>query len=469
MTQVFVINDKGLRSVDPITLDENPNDGRKSERQEIKQISLEDEKQLYLKKANEREKVFMRILMNKSVYFSSVECTGHLFRVVVIGFLATTPISLIPAYDLILYPERWYEALFHGLIGSAAFYLYFCALSESVLNLSHMSNRRNMLMVVLMGMLLLTVIFLASFFIWTHLFQYHFPVPLLGKMTSSLLVLSFPIIIWLKFPQKWRKNSRFRKRMMFYSLLLMLGAGMDYVYTLTLEKIRNSEYQHFVALVLPLIREIYLWISSKVISNCYNGDERRAKIFLQYAISNRYIITLCFVVGSFATDTTSWFLMIVDFSINVLLCLWFVWTRNRNSQNMNKQVILLQDLVVCELVEFHAPLSFIFVIALAFYGPNGNIIGNVGNSYWAFNAIEDIHQTLYSMGLFFLVDFSSTLVSAAILWFTCRINSWKALNEMQKEFGKSFCLVQIYTLVVVSRFIKKRKINILLYIQSYSK
>ena len=287
---------------------------------------------------------------------------------------------------------------------------------------------------------------------WTQVLQYQFPVPLLGKMATSVMVFSFLIIMWLKVPLKWRKNSRFRKRMMFYSLLFMLGAGIDYVYTLTLEKIRSSQYQHFVALVLPITRELYLWTASKLINNCHNGDERRAKIFLQYAISNRHIITLCFVVGSFATSTTSWFLMIVDFSLNVLLCLWIVWTRNRKSHKMQKQIILLQDLVVLELVEFHAPLSFIFVMALAFYGPNADIIGNVGNSYWAFNAIEDIHQTLFSMGLFFLVDFSSTLVSATILWFSCRINSWKALNEIQKEFGKSFCLVQIYTLVMVSRF-----------------
>ena len=243
---------------------------------------------------------------------------------------------------------------------------------------------------------------------------------------------------------------------------LILGAGMDYIYTLILEKIRSSEYQHFVALLLPLTRELYLWIALKSINNCYNGDERRTKIFLQYAISNRHIMNLCFVVGSFATTTTSWLLMIVDFSLNVLLCLRIVWTRKRNSYQMQKQIILLQDLVVFELVEFQGPLAFIFVIALAYYGPNGYIIGNVGNSYWAFNAIKDIHQTLYSMGLFFLVDFSSTLASAAILLFTCKINSWEALNEVQKEFGKPFCFVQINSLVLVSRFIKKRKINILI-------
>ena len=132
MTQVFVINDKGLTSIEPFTHDETLNDDRKSERHEIKQISLDDEKELYQKKANKREEVFKSIITNKRINFSSVECISYLFRVVVIGFLATTPITLIPARNLVLYPERWYEALFHGLIGSAAIYLYFCALSESV-------------------------------------------------------------------------------------------------------------------------------------------------------------------------------------------------------------------------------------------------------------------------------------------------------------------------------------------------
>ena len=171
---------------------------------------------------------------------------------------------------------------------------------------------------------------------------------------------------------------------------------------------------------------------------------------------------MCYVIGSVATDTTSWLLMTIDFLFNILLSVWIIWSRKRQPDKMQKQIALLQDLAVYELVEFLAPLSFIFVLAIAYYGPNSEIIGNIGNSYWGFTAIEDIIQSLLSMGIFFMVDFSSTLISAAILWYTCRINLLKVFLELLKEFGKSFCVVQGFLLVLVCKFVKDCLTNLLL-------
>ena len=428
--------------------DDIPNDER-SESQENLQLSLEDEKKLYHQKGCKREEAFKCIVLNERIEFSWEACLCYLYGIVLIGVLSTTPTSLIPAHDLLLFPERWFEALFLGWIVPTACYLYYCVLSESILNLSYMIQKRNILRVVTIGVVVFMTLFLGSFFIWTQLLEYQFPVPFLVVMGIVILNISLIPILWFRFPQKWRENSGFQKRMMFFSFFIVLGPAIEQIYTLTLEKLRNSENQHFVALALPVIREIYVWIASKLVDNCHNGDERRTKIFIQYAISNRHAIILCYVIGSFATDTTSWILMAVDFSLNIFLCIQIVWSKKRKPYEVQKQTVLLQDLAVYELVEFHGPLSFILVTVLAYYGPNAEIIGNIGNSYWAFNRIEDIHKTLPNMGLFFLIDFSSTLTSAIILWFTCRINLWKAFYVIQKEFGKSFCVTQIFMLVVV--------------------
>ena len=41
------------------------------------------------------------------------------------------------------------------------------------------------------------------------------------------------------------------------------------------------------------------------------------------------------------------------------------------------------------------------------------------------------------MVIFFLIDFSSTLISSGILWGTCRINLWTVFLELQQEFGNN--------------------------------
>ena len=138
-----------------------------------------------------------------------------------------------------------------------------------------------------------------------------------------------------------------------------------------------------------------------------------------------------------------------DFLINVLICLWIVWTKKKHPNMIHEQIDLLQDLAIAELTEFHAPLSLLVTICFAFFGPNAAILGNISNDYWQYEAIQDINEYLASLGLFFLIEFSCAVVTAVILWFTCRINLCKAFVQLQEEFGKSYCVVLSYMLMTV--------------------
>ena len=80
-------------------------------------------------------------------------------------------------------------------------------------------------------------------------------------------------------------------------------------------------------------------------------------------------------------------------------------------------------------------------------------MGNISNGYWAFHAIDDIGKTLGKMGVFFLVDFISTLASGTILWFSCGINLWNAFSVLQKEFHKGFAFILGLYLLAVSESI----------------
>ena len=163
----------------------------------------------------------------------------------------------------------------------------------------------------------------------------------------------------------------------------------------------------------------------------------------------QYIIVLCIVLGSLATNSTSWVLIGVDYFHNLWLTFKIVWMNKRKPEKIMKQIETHEDLALCELAEFHAPVVFIFVFIAASYGPNFRLFGNIGNSYWTFNAIADINQSLMNMIFLFSVDFSSTLASGLILWFNCRIGLWKTFNILQNEFGKTFSIFLGYLLLVV--------------------
>ena len=429
---------------------EIPSFGTNHENQINTEISLDDEKLFHENKAKLRHETFISIVLNEEMEFSWKRCLIYLFAITFIGFLSTLLISLVPSHDLVLHPENWYEILYHGMIIFTAIYLYYCVLAESVLNLTYIMLKRNIFLVILQGAVAMMIWLSCTYYSWTQILEYQYPVPFLGIIGAIPTMAFSLLIVWFRFPKDWRKDSRFQRRMLFLIFQVCCAITLIFIYQSTLEAIRNADFenQHFVSLALPIIRELSIWIETKLIEKCFNGDERRAKIFLQYAVSTNHAITLCYFIGSFATDKTSWLLMIVDFSINILTSLQIVWNKKFHPQDIQKQIHLLQELSVNELVEFHGPLSFILGISVAFYGPNAKIIGNVGNSYWAFTAIEDINRTLLITGIFFLIDFSSTLVSATILWLACKINLWKALFELQKEFSSSFCVVLSHLLIM---------------------
>ena len=240
-----------------------------------------------------------------------------------------------------------------------------------------------------------------------------------------------------------------------FCLYQLFQTALMISYQIIMDKIRTTEnaYQPFIALVFPALREISIWIASKLIARCSNGDKTGATIFLKYQLATQHAICLCYVIGSYTTATTSLVLIGVDFSANVFICLLVVWTKKFHPSKIQKQIDLLQDLAIYELVEFHATLAFILVIAVAYYGPNASILGNIGNSYWAYTAIDNIDQTLENMVMFFLIDFSSTLLSSCILWVICRINLWSVFLELQKEFGRCFCLILGTMLITVGKYV----------------
>ena len=121
----------------------------------------------------------------------------------------------------------------------------------------------------------------------------------------------------------------------------------------TVEHFRGS-YQPVIALIFPVTRELTIWLFTKMIRKCANGDEREALIVMLYGLNVTHTFTLCYIIGSVTDEISTWVLMGFDFLINHCLCLRIVRMRKRNQGSLQHQMILLQELAVAELVEFHA-------------------------------------------------------------------------------------------------------------------
>ena len=66
--------------------------------------------------------------------------------------------------------------------------------------------------------------------------------------------------------------------------------------------------------------------------------------------------------------------MVMDLVLNCVVCLRIVWINKNHPEQLNKQIDLIQELVVNELVEFLVPGAYILAFALLVYGSNCDLI-----------------------------------------------------------------------------------------------
>ena len=77
----------------------------------------------------------------------------------------------------------------------------------------------------------------------------------------------------------------------------------------------------------------------------------------------------------------------------------------------------------------------------AYYGPSGNLFGNILNGYWDFVITMDINEKLSKWALYFMADFSSMIVTSVCLWYSFKINVFKILLDLQQEFWPAFVII----------------------------
>ena len=418
----------------------------------IMNTSLKMEKDNHTEKEDRRKEIFKSIILHRINKFSWIQCILYTLGIMVLGIIFTFPYTLAPAHDLVTHPEYWYEILFHGSYMIALYYLEKSFEAGYFLNLDSVKLPQHMIMICGAGIISRLCFLILTYYLWTEFFGYQYPIPLLGISTNGPWKLFHTLLVWLCFPKEWRNNKGLKKRVKFHILNDLLIMLLLLIYEFLMQTIQNSQahYQPFVSLTIPLAREVFLYILEKMMKRTSNGDLAGAVIFLKYTFSTVFTLKICNMIGAHGSDATSWVLMGSDYFLNILITFRIAWTNNRNPEKIDGQIDLLQDLVVNELVEFHAQMSFMLVLAIAYFGPNGNLFGNVLNNYWTFTAIKDIYQTLLNMGMFFLIDFSSAITSSIILWIFCKVKLWEVIYQVQKEFWLPFSIVLGYSLSVVS-------------------
>ena len=114
---------------------------------------------------------------------------------------------------------------------------------------------------------------------------------------------------------------------------------------------------------------------------------------------------------------------------------------------------MIEDLILTERIETLVPLSFIICYAIAYYGPNAEILGNVKLELWHFRPVLDFGTYVKNVFVLFLVDFMSLVLNGIILPTTCNINIFDIFRNIQSEFWLIMAVQQAWSLAQVIKFI----------------
>ena len=111
----------------------------------------------------------------------------------------------------------------------------------------------------------------------------------------------------------------------------------------------------------------------------------------------------------------------------------------------------IEYLILTERNETLVPLTYLAIMAMAYYGPNAEIMGSVKLQIWHHdNIIQDFGAFATNILILFAMDFMSFIVNGFLVWKFCNINPLRVLLDIQKRYWSFMIFVEASLLSEVS-------------------
>ena len=198
--------------------------------------------------------------------------------------------------------------------------------------------------------------------------------------------------------------------------------------------------QWIMAILIPFFRKMNTWIVNKFTQRIVGPGNEMANFTVASSITSIYILFIAIQLSS-ATKVTIYSILGVKFALHLKTCYEIIslqrkiksqdYKRGNKMLERNKVILIL---IVNETVEALVPLSYAIGFALAFYGPNATLIGNVRSSYFGQKETKDVQHLYLVLFQMFGIDLSAMICSAIALWIFCRINLFQEFCNVIEKY-----------------------------------
>ena len=358
--------------------------------------------------------------------------------------LTTSILTLIPRHNSLAYPEYWFEmAIILVLAFSISSTVSLVMGVYIYMDLNSVASVRVVALHFIRTLLAFGIPYGLFCSCWTRILHFNHPMPFLAYfsgITSWFLTLPF---VWLLIPKQLRKNREYKIKTIMYILFTvvwMLITIQKMVLSI-LFKVLSDELQFIMAIIIPICRSFDSWVLSKLVFKMSGKENEAARIFLIVSVTLDFAIFVAVMLAS-SNDLTVYCILGVEFLIHLKSCFDIIRHKNqsRTDQIQNRTKATeeqreIDEVIISETIEALVPLAYAANFAIAYYGPNSEMIGNVRAEYWAFKEVENVQQLYMAMLLMFIADVGCIIATGILLWLFGRINIiQKFLNLMKKSW-----------------------------------
>ena len=209
----------------------------------------------------------------------------------------------------------------------------------------------------------------------------------------------------------------------------------------------EEKYQWVIAILLPIIRDMNGRILTAVCYKASGTKDNSIQVTCLHEMGCRHAAFLSVAITLLATRRTAFLCLGLDFLVNFLICVkTILYARREDTIIETKNNINLQILVVKEKVVFIVPISYSLCFLAAYFGPNANIIGNVGNSSWHFQKVDELRPPLIILGVLFLVRLIGIAMWSLLLKVFSQIKYIDGYIHIQKHLWLIMAIHEAYAL-----------------------
>ena len=378
-----------------------------------------------------------------------------------IGFLCTIlaacitwsiPISLIPTTNMVLFPSFWWEYIVNGNFVANSLYCIGMMMLEIKINfdLTFLSLLRPFAWAFALNFLTSIFAYSASYLVWTEWLGFNHPIPYLGAICYLSWYTTQYATMWFLFPAKIRKDKIGKRKVfafLLYKLWIFLLDWQKLILNIVL--VNLGPLQWIMGFVLPIFREINLWVLEKILETLDKSSDNLlliSKLTATVRVNLGHAVWVAIVISTKASRLTTYSVLAVEVLFNLYETYTIIRRQksisptNQNAKVGNIWKADVLKLVGVEMVEFLTPIAYALTFSIAFYGPNASMIGGVRFSGWGFQEVTDVESFLVESGMMFVADFACTIGSGMLLW---KFSSVNMLEEGYKLLSLYWPLIAI--------------------------